>query len=286
MPVPPSSGDPSGNRVVVFPFDSFGSPGTSDGARLLGDSIREMLADFRRETVPTRSLAWCPNTRVTEVGFDAPGELSRWRTRGRKLAERAFERGEHLVWLSGNHLGSLPVLEAVAADPRAGVVHLDAHIDIHRFHDSVSDLSHGNFLRHINWDGPPRLIHLGNRDLLQPEIDKNRFLTAEISAEAWCGDEAATLRQVATITRGWDRVLLDLDVDLFDPGWMPGMARPVPFGVTGWQVWRLLRSLPPEKVVGIALSEYSPAQDRDDRGLESLAWLLERWLLHRGESAE
>ncbi|MFM8930302.1 MAG: arginase family protein [Gemmataceae bacterium] len=274
---------PPANRVVVFPLDSFGSPGTSEGARHLGEAVREILADFRRETVPTRANAWCPHTRLVEAAFDTTGELSLWRSRGHRLAEKTFSRGEHLVWLGGNHLSVLPLLDVIANDSRAGVVQLDAHVDIHRFHDTVEDLSHGNFLRHVRWEGAPRVVHLGNRDLLIPAEEKRRFLAEEISAEAWKADEAATLARVATATAGWDRILLDLDVDVFDPGFLPGMARPVPWGVDGWQVLRLMESLPAKKVAGLAISEYSPGRDREDRGLEILAWLLERWLVGRAE---
>jgi len=274
---------PPANRVVIFPLDNFGSPGTSEGARHLGEAVREILADFRRETVPTRANAWCPNTRLVEASFDTVGELSLWRSRGHRLAEKTFSRGEHLVWLGGNHLSVLPVLDVIAGDPKAGVVQLDAHVDIHRFHDTVEDLSHGNFLRHLNWGGAPRLVHLGNRDLLIPAGEKKRFLAEEITAEQWIADEAATLARVVRTTGGWDRILIDLDVDVFDPGFLPGMARPVPCGVDGWRVLRLMESMPVNKVAGLAISEYSPGKDTGDRGLEILAWLLERWLVGRAE---
>ena len=77
---------PPANRVVIFPFDSFGSPGTSEGARNLGDATREMLADFQRETVPTRALCWCPHTRLVEAAFDTADEQSLWRSRGQRLS--------------------------------------------------------------------------------------------------------------------------------------------------------------------------------------------------------
>ena len=44
--------------AVCFPFDLFGSPGAGAGAELLADELREMLADNRRERVPTRALAY------------------------------------------------------------------------------------------------------------------------------------------------------------------------------------------------------------------------------------
>jgi hypothetical protein len=32
-------------KVVLFPFDCFGGAGTSAGAKLLGDALREMVDD-------------------------------------------------------------------------------------------------------------------------------------------------------------------------------------------------------------------------------------------------
>src|SRR5438477_195308 len=44
-------------KAVVFPFDLFGSGGTGTGAQLLGDALREMIDDTKKETKPVRQKA-------------------------------------------------------------------------------------------------------------------------------------------------------------------------------------------------------------------------------------
>src|SRR6266513_1487566 len=43
--------------AIFFPFDLFGSAGAGAGAELLAEAFQEMLADNRRERVPTRARA-------------------------------------------------------------------------------------------------------------------------------------------------------------------------------------------------------------------------------------
>src|SRR5262245_6993865 len=135
------------STVVVFPFDLFGGAGTGAGAQLLGDAVREVIDDTDRETRPTRADCLRGNLRVKELAFETMDEVTDWRTRGRQAAKAALKAGDFLVWLAGNHLGVLPVFEELP--PGTLVVQFDAHLDVHAFHDTTRELSHGNFLRHL-----------------------------------------------------------------------------------------------------------------------------------------
>jgi arginase family enzyme len=268
-------------RAVVFPFDSFGSPGTSAGAMAMGDALREMRADFHRETVPTRASSWAEDLKIREVAFDTPREIANFRRTGRSMARKPLANGEPLVWLSGNHLGVLPLLDLAAADTDTLVIQADAHLDIHAFGDSVETLSHGNYLRRLRWqpDGLPRLIHLGHRDLLQKPDEIETFIPTAISAEEMAGDINGTRGRLAAMAAEHTKIVIDIDMDVFDEGIVPGMARPVPCGLAPLQLWHVLKALNPDRVVALALSEYDPDRDDRDRGLAVLAWFMERFLL-------
>src|SRR5262245_24864024 len=116
-------------QAVVFPFDAFGSAGTGAGALLLGDALREMLADAKRETQPSRSHAFRDQVRLKEVNFDSAAKLNDWRSTGRNLVRSARKSAEPLLWLAGNHLSVLPVYEELG--PESLVVQFDAHLDIY-----------------------------------------------------------------------------------------------------------------------------------------------------------
>ncbi len=54
------------SRFIFFPFDLFGSSGTGAGVSLLADELREILADNRRERVPTRARCYKENRDIQD----------------------------------------------------------------------------------------------------------------------------------------------------------------------------------------------------------------------------
>src|SRR5437868_11633535 len=104
-PAAPSSrsGSPTPVKTsaIFFPFDLFGSAGAAAGAELLADAYREMLADNRREKLPTRAAAYTPHVRHREFAFETLPDLRDWRRRGRQAARQVLSRGEFLFWVSG-----------------------------------------------------------------------------------------------------------------------------------------------------------------------------------------
>src|SRR6516225_8515755 len=114
-------------RAVIFPFDLFGSGGTRAGAELLADALREMLADNRREKVATRARAYAGKVRIEEYTFDRLEDYNGWRETAQKEARTALDRGDFLLWITGNHLGALPVYDVLSGADTA-VVQFDAHL--------------------------------------------------------------------------------------------------------------------------------------------------------------
>jgi arginase family enzyme len=270
--------------AVFFPFDLFGSAGAGSGADLLADAFREMLADNRRERIPTRADTYKDQVRMRRFSFDTLPEYQEWRRRGQRAVRQAFQRGEFLLWVTGNHLGALPVYDELARQPEGTlVVQLDAHLDIHNFADCTPELSHGNFLLH----GPsplPAILNLGHRDLLLPPAYVAKYYRATFSAEVLALDPEPVLRQVREATRAAKRVFLDLDCDVLDPVFFPAVTHPHPFGLSPALLLRLLDAAWSERVVGVAVSEFEPGRDRNDQSLGTLVWLLEYLLLKRHES--
>jgi arginase family enzyme len=263
-------------HVVVFPFDLFGSAGTGAGAKLLGDAVREILDDTEHETRPCRADALRGKVKVKELAFDAMTAVADWRKRGRQAARAALRGRDFLLWLGGNHLAALPVLEELGAD--ALVVQFDAHLDAYAFHDTTAELSHGNFLRHF--DGPrPRLVNVGHRDLfLTPQEIGETF---EATYPAWdvasdVGRAAAELRAKAAAAK---RVWIDLDCDAFDPSALPAVPEPVPFGLLPPAFLALLEAAWAGNVAGMSVSEFDPGRDSRDASLNLLGWLVEYVLL-------
>jgi agmatinase len=262
--------------IVVFPFDQFGSAGTGAGAQLLGDAVREIVDDTEQETRPTRADAYRGKLDVTEVAFDTMEQLRGWRGTGRKLARKALEGGEFLLWLAGNHLAVLPVLEELGPDTL--VIQFDAHLDIHAFHDSTAELSHGNFLLHA--EKPlPKLINIGHRDLLLRPREIEKVFQTTFSAEAVACDGAAVARELRKRAKAAKRIWIDLDCDALDPAFLPAVQHPVPFGLSPPIFLQLIRAIGFEKLAGVSISEFDPGRDVRDTSLNWLGWFIERMLL-------
>src|SRR5438128_2299681 len=102
--------------AVFFPFDLFGSAGAGTGVELLADAFREILADNKSEQVPTRARAYEGQVRVREFTFPTLPAYEEWRTKARQAVRQAWRRGDFLLWITGNHLGVLPVYDELSAN--------------------------------------------------------------------------------------------------------------------------------------------------------------------------
>ena len=270
-------------RALFFPFDLFGSAGTAGGVKLLADEFEEMLADNRRERIPTRAQVYTEVVQVRQFSFENLEAYADWRRQARQAVRRSLSKGEFLLWITGNHLGVLPVYdELAAAEPETLVVQFDAHLDIHNFSDCTREPSHGNFLLHCAGPLPP-IINVGNRELLLERGYIKKFYQHAFSSDRVATEPLLVFKEIDKAVAKAARVFVDIDCDVFDPSCFPAVAHPVPFGLLPLLFLQLLERVWSDKVVGVALSEFDPSRDRDDRSLSTLMWLLEYLLLKRYE---
>jgi agmatinase len=270
-------------RVVIFPFDLFGSGGSAMGAELLADELREMLADNRREKVVTRARSYTEHVRIKQISFATVEEFQTWREKGRRLVRQAFDDDVFLIWITGNHLGCLPVYDELAQEKTPPlIVQLDAHLDIHHFAGYSPDPSHGNFVLKV--DGPlPPLWNLGHRELLLPADHIAHSFRVAIPASELALDARPALARVSKACAEAPGVFIDIDCDVLDAAFFPGVSRPVPFGLSPQQMFSIVEAAWSSRVRGVLISEFDPGRDQNDRSLATLVWLIEYFLLKRYE---
>ena len=146
--------------------------------------------------MPTRARAYQGRVRVEEFGFETLADYQDWRGLGRRAVRGAWDRKHFLLWVTGNHLGTLPVYDELASSPDAVVIQFDGHLDVYNLTDCTEELSHGNFLLHCAGPLPP-ILNIGHRELLlRPEYlgkyYRRTFSAAEVAVDpgpAWrrCG---------------------------------------------------------------------------------------------------
>ena len=265
-----------GLAVRVFPFDQFGSAGTSQGAMALADITREIRRESRREQQPCRTQALKGRLHIQEMAFTRPRHYRYWRERGKRWFRQSLQRYPFILWIGGNHLSVLPVLEQMP--PQTLILQFDAHLDVHNFDDTFDTLSHGNYWRFLT-EPRPQVVHLGHRDLFVLAEEARHFFTTVYSAidiAVRLPEVTAELQQrVLQASRVW----IDIDVDVFDPSVCPAVQHPLPFGLTATTFWPLWQAIWNDKVLGVSVSEFDPGRDVRDQSLHMLGWFLEHLLL-------
>lgn len=174
----------------------------------------------------------------------------------KRAAGEILSRDKNFLALGGEHLVTLPLVEAVAQRyPDLVVIHLDAHADL-RSHFTGTRYSHGTVMRRVvELLGPGRVYQLGVRSADRGELEETRGLT-EIHFYK-------VLEPLRTVVSKLDSrpVYLTIDIDVVDPAFAPGTGVPEPGGITSQELLDAVASLQGTNVVAADLVEVAPAYD-------------------------
>lgn len=212
------------SRVVLLgcPFDDTAS--FRRGARLGPDAMRE-ASDCLETYSPhldkdLGDAALCDLGDVDFASDDTQAVLDSIRTE----ASRIFRAEKRLIFLGGEHLVSLPAAEAaLGVYPGLAVFQWDAHADLREDYLGVK-LSHACVMRRIlELEDVGPLHQFGVRSGTKEEFEWMRAndTLRPLSPEA----VAAALQEV-----GDSAIYLTVDVDVLNPGEMPGTGSPEPGG--------------------------------------------------------
>ncbi|HVL90980.1 MAG TPA: agmatinase, partial [Actinomycetota bacterium] len=170
--------------------------------------------------------------------------------------ERHLRAGKFLISVGGDHSVSIGTTRG-ARRVHPGLVHLvyDAHMDMRASYDGT-DLSHACGTRHMAMAGTT--IALGIRSGAREEFtDADKML-------AYWSTEVEIVPQVRSLLQGRP-VFVSCDLDVLDPGQLPGTGTPEPGGCSYKELRASLLSLQGLNVVGVDLVEVSPNWDPSGR---------------------
>lgn len=170
-------------------------------------------------------------------------------------AGNVFGTGRFLLAYGGEHTVSVPLVRAASAvAPNLTVLHLDAHADLRESYGG-SRLSHACPMRRIRERGL-NTVHVGIRSISGPEYDyaqSNRipiFWAHELAGRDWMD---------AVLDALGDPIYVSVDIDVLDPGLVPGTGTPEPGGLSWWQVCGLLKTVCDARtVIGCDIVEVIP----------------------------
>jgi agmatinase len=188
-------------------------------------------------------------------------------------------RGKRLLALGGEHLITLPLITAaLRAWPDLLVVHWDAHADLR---DTYLEerFSHATVLRRVaELVGDGRVYQFGIRSGTAEELAWGRAHTHLFPDDV--------LQPLLPMLDAWAGrpIYLTIDVDVFDPAFMPGTGTPEPGGITPREGFMALSALRGQHIVGADIVETMPAADPSLRSALLAAKLVrETALLVTGE---
>lgn len=265
-------------RVVLLgcPFDETAS--FRRGARSGPDAMRE-ASDCLETYSPgldkeLSDAALCDSGDVDFPSGDTEAALASIRAE----ASRIFRSVKRPVFLGGEHLVSLPAAEAALEHfPGLAVFQWDAHADLREDYTGLK-LSHACVMRRIlELEGVGPLRQFGVRSGTHEEFkwmrahDTMRPLTPEAVAAALkeTGDRA---------------VYLTLDVDVVNPGEMPGTGSPEPGGPGIDALIECIRVLDASgaRIIGADVVELAPEWDSTGASAVAAAKLVRELTLVMG----
>ena len=240
--------------IIPAPFDQTTSylPGTRFGPRAILEASRQV--EFYDEELDTEPFRIGVAT-LSEIEID-PADVATSLGRLEAVVEKVAESGMVPFTLGGEHSLTLaPVRALHARYPDLSVLQLDAHLDLREQYQGTK-LSHASVMHRIRDLGVPT-VAVGIRSVSREEADYVHaarapvFLAREIRAQGLPVDAIVDLLR--------NPVYVTVDLDAFDPAYVPGVGTPEPGGLTWDEGVKLLRAVfERRQVVGCDIVELCP----------------------------
>jgi agmatinase len=240
--------------VIPAPFDQTTSylPGARFGPAAILEASRQV--EFYDEELDREPFRIGVAT-LAEVEVD-PADAARSLDRLHAVVRALVERGVIPFTLGGEHsLTIAPVRALQERYPGLSVLQLDAHLDLRAQYQGTPH-SHASVMRRVRELGAPT-VAVGIRSVSLEEAEYVHaervpvFLGREIRAKGLPVEEI--LAKLA------NPVYVTVDLDAFDPAFVPAVGTPEPGGLTWDEGCRLLRAVCERRqVVGVDLVELCP----------------------------
>lgn len=238
------------------------------GARHGPREIRNMSSLIRRINHAT-GLSPFELCRVADVGDTPVNPINLQDTLGKvqRFFDAIVAAGATPLSAGGDHLVTLPILRAIAADRPVGMVHFDAHSDTTDSYFGGERYTHGTPFRRAVEEGlldPKSVVQIGIRGSMYAADDLDfardsgmRVITIEEYFDLGVDAVIAEARRVA----GDGPTYVSFDVDGLDPVYAPGTGTPEIGGYSTHDAQRMIRGLQGLDLIGGDVVEVAPPFD-------------------------
>ncbi|MDT8855136.1 agmatinase [Paracoccaceae bacterium Fryx2] len=252
--------------LIGAPWDggTTNRPGPRHGPRQLRDASTMIRAENGITGVRPFEAVRC-----ADLGDVAPNPADLMDSLARMQAFYAGVRAAGIVPLTagGDHLCTLPILRALAAERPLGMIHFDSHTDLFHSYFGGSMYTHGTPFRRAVEEGlldPRRVCMIGIRGTAYDREDRDFARAAGIRVipiEEFHARGPEDVMFEARAIAGSGDTYVSYDIDFVDPAFAPGTGTPEIGGPNSWQALQVARLLAGVKIVGADLVEVSPPFD-------------------------
>ena len=264
----PHVADPAELDIALIGVPWDGGTTNRAGARHGPREVRNM-SSFIRKVHHVSRIAPYELCRIADLG-DAPVnpiDLKDSLARIERFFAKVHAAGAAPLSVGGDHLVTLPIFRAIAADGPVGMVHVDAHSDTNDSYFGGNKYTHGTPFRRAIEEGlldPRRTVQIGIRGSIYSDQDMAFAETSGIRIMymeefARIGVEKAIAIARRTVGRG--PTYVSFDVDGLDPVYAPGTGTPEIGGLTTLEAQQLIRGLRGLNLIGGDVVEVSPPFD-------------------------
>ncbi len=252
--------------LIGVPWDSgtTNRPGPRHGPRQMRDASTMIRAENGITRVRPFEAVNCAD--LGDVGPN-PADIADSMERITAFYRQVVDAGIAPLTAGGDHLSSLPILRAVAADGPVGMIHFDSHTDLFHSYFGGTMYTHGTpFRRAVEEEllDPKRVIQIGIRGTAYDREDHDfaasvgiRIVPIEELFSRGVENVMAEAREIA----GDGPTYVSYDIDFVDPAFAPGTGTPEVGGPNSFQALQVARELAGVNIVGADLVEVSPPFD-------------------------
>jgi guanidinopropionase len=264
----PHVADPAELDIALIGVPWDGGTTNRAGARHGPREVRNMSSLIRKVHHVSR-IAPYELCRIADLG-DAPVnpiDLKDSLARIERFFAKVHAAGAAPLSVGGDHLVTLPIFRAIAAEAPVGMVHVDAHSDTNDSYFGGNKYTHGTPFRRAIEEGlldPRRTVQIGIRGSIYSDQDmafaeKSGIRIMYMEEFARIGVEKAIAIARRTVGRG--PTYVSFDVDGLDPVYAPGTGTPEIGGLTTLEAQQLIRGLRGLNLIGGDVVEVSPPFD-------------------------
>lgn len=252
--------------LIGVPWDggTTNRPGARHGPRALRDASTMIRAQH-----PVTGMRPFEAMNCADLGDVPPNPASIHDTLGRVTAfyNTVRETGIRPLSAGGDHLVSLPILRALAADAPLGFIQFDSHTDLFHSYFGGQLYTHGTPFRRAVEEGlldPKRMVQIGIRGTMYDNEDRDfaaangiRIVPIEEVFARGFADVMAEAREIV----GTRPTYISYDIDFVDPSYAPGTGTPEVGGPNSYQALEAVRGLSGVEIAGADVVEVSPPFD-------------------------